>query len=680
MKGVKDLTTNKEYNKRLVQLLEGYDIKSIVSEMENNSLLFMQLMNLANYAESYQNDIMTIDEDFLLNNLNYNKKDTKNIMNNIRKYGANYSTILEQTYNINNNSNSIFEADDMYRNSEAQAELKCNVSEAQAELKVDDNDEAELDDNIDVENMYHMSETNVKLNKDNKTESKKTHYFFNNILFFTNDTDAKTNKTLKNLEDAIQYTDINLVKFDCDQVSYTATDKYIEITDGKTKYKIKDQSNIDTICIVRLGAQNNEQCVECIKEIQDWGIFTLNPICAAKRASNKYTSAVLMKRYDIPQPNFALLIKHDIKDGYNSLNKKLNLIYPDVIESYKKGEDSKEAKEVEKYEYVVKILDGHGGTGVFMLNGKNILPVLQAIFAIDEDRELLLQRKEEADGGDIRVHVITLNNEQKIIAAMKRVKISGDFRSNVSLGATAEKVDLTKEQEEIALKVAKISGMPWCAVDIMPLVKGSNKEIGDNVVLEYNSSPGTEGISEVLKHNFVTLLLDAINDPNDLPIQSKQIGYIENVKFTLIDNIHRNSEAQAELNKDVNDSNDNDSNDEDVKPIKLKSKFDTGNGAKASTLGCDKLDIKYNKVVATINGKEYEFDIVGKSNPKVGNLRQERITVIIPKIQIGTRKLKDVTFALVDDRDKSTRVLINRDVMKKMGFVINPNKKNMITD
>lgn len=633
MKSIQDLTTNKEYNKRLVQLLEGYDIKGIVSEMENNSPLFMQLMNLANYVEKCQNDIMTIDEDFLLNNLNYNKKDTKNIMNNIRKYGANYSTILEQTYNINNNSNSILEADD-------------NKVDDKADNKVDDNDESELDSNIDVEN-----------DKESNKESKKINYFFNNILFFTNDIDAKTNKTLKNLEDAIQYTNINLVKFDCDQVSYTATDKYIEITDGKTKYKIKDQSNIDTICIVRLGAQNNEQCVECIKEIQEWGIFTLNPICAAKRASNKYTSAVLMKRYNIPQPNFALLIKHDIKDGYNSLNKKLNLIYPDVIESYKKGDDSKEVKEIEKYEYVVKILDGHGGTGVFMLNGKNILPVLQAIFAIDEDRELLLQRKEEADGGDIRVHVVTLNNEQKIIASMKRVKISGDFRSNVSLGATAEKVDLTKEQEEIALKVAKISGMPWCAVDIMPLVKGSNKEIGDNVVLEYNSSPGTEGISEVLKHNFVTLLLDAINDPNDLPIQSKQIGYIEDVKFTLIDNKNSN---------------------EDIKPIKLESKFDTGNGAKASTLGCDKLDIKYNKVVATINGKEYEFDIIGKSNPKVGNIRQERITVIIPEIQIGTRKLKDVTFALVDDRDKSTRVLINRDIMKKMGFVINPNKKNMI--
>ena len=139
-----------------------------------------------------------------------------------------------------------------------------------------------------------------------------------------------------------------------------------------------------------------------------------------------------------------------------------------------------------------------------MVTGKSILSILQAMFVIDPERELLLQKKEEADGGDIRVHVLTMRTEQKILASMKRVKISGDFRSNVSLGATAEKVKITKEQEEIALKVAKISGMPWCAVDIMPLVKGSNPEIGDNVVLEYNASPGTDGISEVIGENFMS--------------------------------------------------------------------------------------------------------------------------------------------------------------------------------
>lgn len=475
--------------------------------------------------------------------------------------------------------------------------------------------------------------------KEEKSEND-SNYFFNKIIFFTNSREASKNKTLKNLEDAIKGKDIELFTFVTTEVDYKATDSSISIHDSKTKLKIEHESNVDTIVIVRLGAQDSEQCVECIKELQEWGFFVLNPIQSAKKASNKYTSAVLMERYDVPQPKFTLLTKQDIKEGEKTLEKKLKKIYPDV------GEDSSADK---KKEYVVKLLNGHGGTGVFMCTGKTILSILQAMFAVDEKLELLLQKKEEADGGDIRVHVLTMRTKQTILAQMKRVKISGDFRSNVSLGATAEKVDLTKEQEEIALKVAKISGMPWCAVDIMPLVKDSNPEIGDNVVLEYNSSPGTEGISDVIEENFVKLLLDNINDINELVLFPKSIGYIENITLTL------------------NDSNE---------PLVMAAKLDTGNGAYASTIGCDKLDVQDDKVIATINGVEYTFDKHGSSSPKVGQEKETRITVLVPEIQIGTRKLLNVEFALVDNRKKSTKILLNRDVLSKLAYMINPAKKH----
>ena len=464
-------------------------------------------------------------------------------------------------------------------------------------------------------------------------------YFFKNIIFFTNEREASKNKTLKNLQDALKNTDVNLIVFVSEEVDYMADDKKIEIKDSKEKFTITDQSNIDTIVIARLGAQDSEECMECIKELQDWGLFVLNPIQAAKRASNKYASAVLMQRYDIPQPKFCLLSSKDVAKGEESLQKKLKLIYKEVGEN--KEED-------EKREYVVKILDGHGGTGVFMTTGKGILAILQAIFAIDPERELLLQKKEEADGGDIRVHVLTSRTKQTILACMKRKKLGGDFRSNVSLGAQAEKVEITKEQEDIALNVAKISGMPWCAVDIMPLVKGSNPEIGDNVVLEYNCSPGTEGISEVIGENFCKILLDAINDINELVLAPKSIGYIENMKFIM----------------------DNDSE------FELEAKFDTGNGAKASTIGCESVEVVGDKVSAVINGKNYRFKKSGVSNPIVGQVREERVTVTVPCIQIGSRKLLDVDFALVDNRKKSTPVLLNRDIMSKMAYMINPGAKH----
>lgn len=502
----------------------------------------------------------------------------------------------------------------------------------------------ESDTKEDKEELEEKEDKEDKEDKENKkTENNK--YFFKNILFFTNERRAEYNKTLKNLEDAIKDTDINLLPFVAEEVFYKTTDNKIEFGDKENKYTINTQSNVDTIVIVRLGAQDSEECVELIKELQDWGLFVINPIQYAKRASNKYTSSVLLERYEIPQPRFALLKKSDIEEGEESLNKKLELIYDDL------GEDEKEDK---KKEYVVKILNGHGGTGVFMVTGKNILSVLQTIFAIDPERELLLQRKEEADGGDIRVHVLTMRTEQYILAAMKRVKIEGDFRSNVSLGASAEAVELTEEQKEIAIKVAQVSGMPWCAVDIMPLVKDSNPEIGDNVVLEYNASPGTEGISEVIGKNFMKILLDNINNINQLVLAPKSIGYIENIKL------------QFEEDSD------------DI--VEIEAKLDTGNGAKASTIGCESINEDGDYILAKIEGKEYKFKKHGQSNAIVGQVTEPRNTVIIPCIQIGTRKLLNVEFALVDNRKKKQKVLLNRDVMSKMAYMINPSKKHALED
>lgn len=485
--------------------------------------------------------------------------------------------------------------------------------------------------------------TEVQKDKDNDNEE--NDFFFKNILFFTNDRDSKSNKTLKNLEQAVKGKGVTIYPFVAEEIDYKATDTKIKFNDNANKYTIDTQSNVDTIVITRLGAQDSDECIELIKELQDWGFFVLNPIEASQTASNKYTSAVLMERYGIPQPKFTLLCANDIAKGEESLTKKLKLIYKDI------GEDEKADK---KKEYVIKILDGHGGTGVFMVTGKTILSILQAIFAIDPERELLLQKKEEADGGDIRVHVLTMRTEQKILASMKRVKISGDFRSNVSLGATAEPVTLTPEQEEIALNVAKISGMPWCAVDIMPLKTGSNPEIGDNVVLEYNASPGTDGISEVIGENFMAILLKEINDINQLVLQPKSIGYLENVFFNL--------------------------DEDDDEELELEAKFDTGNGAKATTIGCEKVEQKGHQVIATIEGKEYKFKLEGESNAIVGQTVEDRPTVLIPCIRIGSRKLLNVECALVDNRNKKQKVLINRDIMSKMAYLINPAKKHVLDD
>jgi hypothetical protein len=315
--------------------------------------------------------------------------------------------------------------------------------------------------------------------------------------------------------------------------------------------------------------------------------------------------------------------------------------------------DDKDPDKNEEFTFVMKILDGHGGTGVAMCDGKKILAFLQMIFAIDPERKLILQKKEEADGGDIRVHVLTLRDKQIILAAMKRVKLGGDFRSNVSLGAEAEPVKLTPEQEQIALKTAQLSKLPWCAVDIMPLVKGSNPEIGDNVVLEINASPGTDGISEVIKENFVNILLDNLTEPSLFYLQDKIAGFIESVTVDFGNDVKK----------------------------QFLAKLDTGNSTKASCLEVGELKENGKNITFSIDGKEINLEIIDHSNAIAGEETYKRPIVMLPEITCGLRKLKNVPVSLVKSRErKATNMLLNRDAMSKLGYVVHPNTAHILTE
>jgi hypothetical protein len=326
-------------------------------------------------------------------------------------------------------------------------------------------------------------------------------------------------------------------------------------------------------------------------------------------------------------------------------------IYHSSMKNIYKEWDSKDPDKNKDLMFVIKILDGHGGTGVAMVDGKKIFAIFQMIFAIDPERRLIIQRKEEADGGDIRVHVLTLRDKQIILAKMKRVKLGGDFRSNVSLGAEAEPVDLTPEQEQIALKTAQLSHLPWCAVDIMPLVKGSNKELGDNVVLEINASPGTAGISDVMKENFINLLLNELDDPSQFMLQDKTAGYLESVTLEFGEGIEK----------------------------ELLAKLDTGNGSHASHVEVGEYTEKNNKVTFDIDGKKFTFDVVDHSHAKTGDQQHNRPIIVIPSLKLGLRKATNVRMAIVKKRDKSTNVLLNRDLLSKLGYVIHPNKAHILT-
>lgn len=478
--------------------------------------------------------------------------------------------------------------------------------------------------------------------------SKKPENIFEHIIIFTNDDDPKNNKTLKNLYDAVSamkktadvVPDIHV--FIAENMTFeTDDDNILSITDGDSTLEFEDLNNTNTLVFSRLGVQGEDNCEHVVGMLQDRGFLVLNPVRYSELASNKYDTAVLLQKAEIPQPNFCLMTK-DILYDEKLFMENMKQVYPD----WDKDADKNKDKTV-----VVKILDGHGGTGVALIDGKKLIAILQMIFAIDEERQLIIQKKEEADGGDIRVHILTLRNRQVILAAMKRVKIGGDFRSNVSLGAEAEPVKLTPEQEQIALKAAKISHLPWCAVDIMPLVKGSNKELGDNAVLELNASPGTDGISDVIKHNFINVIINELTEPKEFYLQDKTAGFLETVEISMGD-----------------------------KPLQLLAKLDSGNGTIASHMEVGEIKEEGESVTFNFNGKKYTEKIFGHSEAVTGHEKHERPIIHIKSIKLGLRVLHDVPMALVENRDgKSSNVLLNREMMSWFGYIVSPYQTHILT-
>lgn len=473
---------------------------------------------------------------------------------------------------------------------------------------------------------------------------------FKHIIIFTNDRDDENNKTLKNIHEAIEalkkeHCEIipELHVFVAADVDADDSEENITISDDKEKFTISKESNVDTLIFSRLGVQGEDQCEHIVTLLQDRGFLVLNPVRYSALACDKYESACLFKKGNIPQPNFTLMTK-DILYDEELYKNAMHDVYPKW--------DIKNTDKNEDLGVVVKILDGHGGTGVALIDGKKLYAWLQLVFAINPEQRLLIQKKEEADGGDIRVHVLTLRNKQVILAAMKRIKINNDFRSNVSLGATAEPVTLTPEQEQIALRTAQLSKLPWCAVDIMPLVKGSNKELGDNVVLEINASPGTAGITDVMKENFINILLNELNDPSEFMLQDKTAGFIESANIRFDDKFN----------------------------MDFLAKLDTGNSTKASTLEVGEFSDDGKYVEFSLNGKKMKFEKIDKSVALAGEQKYERPVIKVPEITLGLRKVTNVPLAITKNREgKTTNLLLNRDVLSKFGYVVHPAISHILT-
>ena len=110
--------------------------------------------------------------------------------------------------------------------------------------------------------------------------------------------------------------------------------------------------------------------------------------------------------------------------------------------------------------------------------------VIEAFHGLDQN--ILIQKFiREAKGADIRALVVG----RKVVAAMKRQAVAGEFRSNMHRGGTARSMKLPPEYRRTALAAARVLGLTVAGVDLIESAEGP-------MVMEVNSSPGLEGIQK----------------------------------------------------------------------------------------------------------------------------------------------------------------------------------------
>jgi len=248
--------------------------------------------------------------------------------------------------------------------------------------------------------------------------------------------------------------------------------------DGKTTYQKPIQVDPkNTLLFPRglgtYGYTANRRWVDSIKILEDKGFKTIPSIENWNLCSSKYYCDQLFKSNGLRTP------------------KTIALSYSD---------DSERAIEESglKFPLILKSSSGsQTGVGVIIVESfRSLHPSVQMINFLTPQIDLLLQEYIKIEY-DIRVLVV--NGE--VMAAMKRNVMSDDIRSNASLGATTESIELTNIEIESSLKAAKLVKGDIVGVDLLP---SKDREKEQPYILEVNATPGFGGIEKTTKRKSVT--------------------------------------------------------------------------------------------------------------------------------------------------------------------------------
>jgi ribosomal protein S6--L-glutamate ligase len=211
--------------------------------------------------------------------------------------------------------------------------------------------------------------------------------------------------------------------------------------------------------IPRIGASITFYGSAIIRQFEMNNVFTTLSSLALLRSRDKLRSLQILAKADVGIPHTAFARDPgDIK----------NLI-----------------KEIGGTPVVIKLLESTQGKGVVLAETfKAASSVIEAFLGLNANiivQEFIKESKAE----DIRAFVV----DGKVVGAMKRTGVEGDFRSNLHKGGSAQPITLSRKEKSAAIKAAKALNLKIAGVDLLISNRGP-------LVIEVNSSPGLEGIEK----------------------------------------------------------------------------------------------------------------------------------------------------------------------------------------
>lgn len=396
---------------------------------------------------------------------------------------------------------------------------------------------------------------------------------------------------------------------------------YIDGEDLK-QFLIKPET---TAVIPRRGVISNSHTKQIMRDLEAARYFCVNSLESIEVCESKFLTSKILEEEGLPVPKYALI------NGEKGLDKALEQIGG-------------------QFPVVMKLLSGTQGIGVSVVDSyASLKSVFQTINKLNPEGEILLQEKIDSNF-DIRVQVIMkkfnpLNPSASncvILGSMKREAVEKDFRTNYSLGGEVSAYEIDEAIEKIACDAANAVACHWCGVDIM-----IDSKTGKPYILEVNSSPGTEGISEAIGKPIVDDVIDYVLDKSNWSYSKLEVGYLETIEIPSLG--------------------------------KMVAKFDTGNGSTASSIHADEISEEGKKLKWKVGDSEFESDIIGYTKTEIGRDTEERPIVKID-IVFNNVKIPGVKVSPTDRVSKSTPFLANRPLMKKLGVMVNPHKAFVVSE